>query len=467
MYRVVWQHNRRLVRSLAEVPPAPAEVADEISPLLADLETAVRVEPVFPVAGPRLRGDLLRAAEAVREDPANDLAGYFHTFVEDPEEALLLSERLLDDPRVDYADVEGRPREPIWVGERTPPAPAETAPRPTSPEAAAQPPEKLDSHQGHLGAGGVDARAVWGVAGATGAGINVVDVEYGWNLGHEDLLEKLLGRLDGPEIDRDHGTAALGVLSADDNGRGVLGIAHGAWAGGASISRPGGQWNVAGAVYEAGRRLSRGHVILLEVEVPVKIGSGSSASFHWLPAEYLQDEFVAIRWAARERELLVVEPAGNDSRDLDSSLYGRRFSRQERDSGAIVVGAGASASDTARSRLAFSNFGSRVDLQGWGEDVATCGGRSKWYFHDLHDDPDASRCYTRSFSGTSSASAIVAGVVACVSGALRAAGRDPLTSVEMRQLLAETGRPQTGTPPLENIGSLPYLPAALGRLGLT
>ena len=45
------------------------------------------------------------------------------------------------------------------------------------------------------------------------------------------------------------------------------------------------------------------------------------------------------------------------------------------------------------------------------------------------------RCYTRTFSGTSSATAIVAGVVACISGVVKAHGLEPLPPVAMRELL--------------------------------
>ena len=69
-------------------------------------------------------------------------------------------------------------------------------------------------------------------------------------------------------------------------------------------------------------------------------------------------------------------------------------------SGAIIVGAGAAptaygGSDVDRSRLDFSNYGSRVDLQGWGEAVVTTG------YGDLYNEhPDSNWDYTNSFSGT-------------------------------------------------------------------
>lgn len=46
------------------------------------------------------------------------------------------------------------------------------------------------TNQGYLNAApaGIDARYAWGFTGGDGAGVNVVDMEQGWNLNHEDLV---------------------------------------------------------------------------------------------------------------------------------------------------------------------------------------------------------------------------------------------------------------------------------------
>jgi hypothetical protein len=56
---------------------------------------------------------------------------------------------------------------------------------------------------------------------------------------------------------------------------------------------------------------------------------------------------------------------------------------------------------------------------------------------------DYQKCYTSSFSGTSSASAILAGVAASVQGIVKAAGKKPLTSQQFQQLFRD---PQNGFP---------------------
>lgn len=53
---------------------------------------------------------------------------------------------------------------------------------------ASDDPRSVD--QGYLNAApqGINARYAWGFAGGDGAGVNIVDVEQGWNLNHEDLV---------------------------------------------------------------------------------------------------------------------------------------------------------------------------------------------------------------------------------------------------------------------------------------
>ncbi len=93
-------------------------------------------------------------------------------------------------------------------------------------------------------------------------------------------------------------------------------------------------------------------------------------------------------------------------------------SRTGRDSGAIFVGAGAPPPLGLRpieARLDFSNYGSRVDVQGWGRKVATLD------YGDLQacDDPTRDRHYTGEFAGTSSASPIIAGAAVLLEGIAR------------------------------------------------
>ena len=59
--------------------------------------------------------------------------------------------------------------------------------------------------------------------------------------------------------------------------------------------------------------------------------------FEFVAMEYWDSYFDAIK-NATARGIIVVEAAGNGGMDLDSSIYGGKFDRSVRDSGAILVG---------------------------------------------------------------------------------------------------------------------------------
>jgi serine protease len=148
----------------------------------------------------------------------------------------------------------------------------------------------------------------------------------------------------------------------------------------------------------------------------------------------------------------VVEAAGNGGVDLDDPAYHGLFERAVRDSGAILVGASTA---TSRAPMCWTNYGSRVDVHGWGEKVVTLG------YGDLFAASD-NRDYTATFSGTSSAAPMVAGAVASLQGASLAAGKGPVGPRVMRELLRSTGTPQADS--AKHIGSLPNLRTAIPKL---
>ena len=177
--------------------------------------------------------------------------------------------------------------------------------------------------------------------------------------------------------------------------------------------------------------------------------------------EFWDDVFEVIEIASA-RGVVVVEAAGNGAEDLDHEAYGGKLDRRKRDSGAIMVGAGAPAVDgwTDRSRLDFSNHGSRVDVQGWGRMVATLD------YGDLQGCDAAQRKYTDLFGGTSSASPIVAGAALLVESVVKTEKGCPLSPRDLRALLVETGSPQTDGPhgsAKQHIGPRPDLSGAIER----
>ncbi len=471
MQRVVWQYGMERMGPLdAERVPESPLPSSPVDPLFAGLPIMGAPEPVFAEPPVLLRARMLSLPAEFREAPQNDLAGYQHVFVQDAVNAEALVERLRNEPGVVYAEVQPRPVPAYMVDEsrrrRARGTVADVAGFTLAPSSTPD----YSALQGYLddAPAGIGARRVASIDGADGAGVGVADIESGWNFLHEDLTENHGGVVYGVNGDsKDHGTAVLGIVGGDRNGFGVEGVAPGAHCSAYSAEYDSirGKWNAAEAIRRAADRLSAGDVILLEMHAP-----GPNATGDWqagfIAIEYWQPEFAAIRYAVA-RGVHVVEAAGNGGENLDAPEYRDRFDRSARDSGAILVGGGASSlQPDARERIWWSNYGSRLDLQGWGEDIVTTGGRESPSYRDLRDDPDPSRCYTQSFGGTSGASPIVVGSVAVVVGCARAAGVPEPSPREMRELLVATGTPQGPNAAQERIGPLPNLPAALQKLGV-
>ncbi|MFP5212670.1 MAG: S8 family serine peptidase [Acidobacteriota bacterium] len=316
--------------------------------------------------------------------------------------------------------------------------------------------------QGYLNRapGGIDARYAWAHEGGTGGNVAIVDVEYSYNHRHEDLKEV---RLVGGGIYRGwgngHGTSVLGELIAMKNGYGVTGIAHGAVAKFAGVCNDDScsRYNPANAIHAATGRSKAGDVILIEQQARV------CYSPMYGPLEWMQSVFDAIKVATASGRI-VVEAAGNGNVNLDSEECDGKFTRSVRDSGAIIVGAGAPPDDAHnqpdRSRLYFSSYGSRVDLQGWGWNVVTTG------YGDLYKGPRNNQFYTARFSGTSSVSPMVAGAAALLSSMARERG-SLKTPAWVRSALVSTGSPQQDAPDYpasEHIGPRPDLRKAIDRL---
>jgi hypothetical protein len=211
---------------------------------------------------------------------------------------------------------------------------------------------------------------------------------------------------------------------------------------------------------------------LLEIHRPgPKTPSPPQGQLGFIAIEWWPDDFAAIRYAVN-KGIIVVEAAGNGFQNLDDAIYStpqsgfpatwtNPFNPANPSSGAVLVGAGAPPPNTHgtnwgadRSRLDFSNYGARLDAHGWGREVTSTG------YGDLQGGMNSDLWYTNRFSGTSSASPIVVGALACIQGALRAAGRIPLTPARAREVLRAYGSAQQdepGRPATQRIGNRPDL----------
>ena len=325
---------------------------------------------------------------------------------------------------------------------------------------------------------GIDTAAAWALPGGRGADVNIIDIEGGWNFNHEDLQDnsrRLLSGINntGDPDWFDHGTAVLGEMGGDANGKGVMGICPDAVIATVSVyANEKMDFDTAGAIHFAADSLAPGDIIIIEQHRPGPNSPNADTQFGYIPIEWWPDDYLAILYAT-SKGIIVIEAAGNGAQDLDAAIYSQRptnfpeswsnpFVRSEdRDSGAVLVGAGAPPPGTHgqdwgtdRSRLDFSNYGTCVDTQGWGEGVTTCG------YGDIHgEDPqDIKEWYTDSFAGTSSATPIVTGAVACLQGIRKAGGNPPLRPDQVRELLQKTGSPQqesSAAPVSQRIGPRP------------
>ncbi|MEW5701638.1 MAG: S8 family serine peptidase [Candidatus Zixiibacteriota bacterium] len=318
---------------------------------------------------------------------------------------------------------------------------------------------ELSQHQLDQAPGGVAARAAWTLTGGTGTGVRCIDVEYGWQLTHEDLSKGATAIVIGVNQwgDTDHGTAVMGEMVADRNGFGMTGIAHGGSFGGASVAT----LSVADAISQATAASQPGDCILIELHSP-----GPHYNFEWrddqagyVAMEYWQDNFDAML-NAYAAGVIVCEAAGNGGEDFDDPMYTSFFDTTFRNSHAIICGAGnppVGGVDRDRSKLNFSNYGERVNLQGYGVSVYTTG------YGDLYG-ADADEYYTGGFSGTSSASPIVTGAVMCLSGVFQGLFGTVIDADSARTLLVATGSPQQQPNLTRHIGPRPNLQAAIAPL---
>ena len=466
---VVLKPGSPIHRTLTEASPTAAS-----SPAVANLQSILAksgasIHPLFPA--PEGSPDIQSSIESTRGRGADDLSRYFHVVA--PESQLeSLANELRSQPSVDAAYVKPPAEPPVVVISKT-----RTLPVAPTMTAVAGLAADFTSRQQYLDPApvGVDARFAWTRLGGRGDDIQIIDCEWSWNLTHEDLQVSKRGIVVGSAGgDDNHGTAVWGEIGGDLNAFGITGIASKAMLGAASFQNA----STAQTMMGAANALRPGDVMLLEIHRPGPNANGQG-QFGYIAAEWWPDDLAAIRYAVN-RGVIVVEAGGNGSQDLDDPIYDSRpadfpvtwnnpFNPANATSGAVLVGAGNPPEGTHgrdrqaawnepyvdRARCGFSNYGSRIDCQGWGWEVTSTG-----YGDWPGAEPDRNRWYTDEFSGTSSASPIVTGTLASLQGILRAAGRPLLTPPRAIQLLRMTGSPQQnapGRPASQRIGNRPDL----------
>ncbi|XXT14743.1 S8 family serine peptidase [Sorangium sp. So ce429] len=420
----------------------PEQLQRDLDSIIALLsKRSLDLKPLFPLPEARL-SSLKSSGERRSAIQLSDLGLYFDAPWSGGSRSALveLVEALNAHPSVEIAYVQPKPELATAAPEASAGLVALDANTPD-----------FTSLQGYVSsdANGMGVAEARSFPGGRGENVRIIDVEQYWVPDHEDLPAPFFYAPAPSSGSAEHGTAVAGVMVGQENGFGVTGVAPLSGVGYASWVSIG----VGPAIALAAEQLDAGDIVLIEVHArgpATATCTCNSSQCNYVSMEFFSAEFDAIQ-TATANGIIVVEAAGNGSVDLDHPSYGGVFDRTVRDSGALMVGASLS---TSRRPTCYSNSGGRVDAHAWGEYVTTTGGGGELYSGTLGDRDR----YTATFSGTSSASAVVSGAVAVVqSVAQQASG--PLTPQGLRDLLVNTGKPQQYELSRE-IGPLPDLAAA-------
>lgn len=267
--------------------------------------------------------------------------------------------------------------------------------------------------------GGVNRASVSQYAGHDGNGVSLVSMENNpWNSSHVNLPDVSFHEGDKTYSGEDHDTSSVGIMAAKDIGTGIRGLSWNARMGYA-------KWQV-NNLYNMIPRLNAGDVVQMGMQTGGGEITGCTSSCY-VPQENAAAYYDVIK-ALTDKGVHVIQAAGNGNINLDHTAFNGKFDLKKRDSGAII--AGAFCANNGK-KASFSTWGTRVTSASWGcWDVVTTG------YGGLHNVKNAE--YTGSFSGTSSANPIIAGVVASLSGIAKAHGIR-VSPIQMRQILQETG----------------------------
>ena len=315
----------------------------------------------------------------------------------------------------------------------------------------------LELNQGYIESNpGLNVRYAWNI-GINGTGVNIRAIEYGINTNHEELDHTNAALAPNTTINSgatlaftEHGTSVSGIVFANKGTYGVSGLAYNA---NEYILYP--EWteeygyNRVLATSNAIAGSTAGDVIIYEMQT-----GGQNGNF--VMAEYEQAIWDLTK-AATDAGIVIVAAAGNGNENIDDPFYNSYNARG--DSGAIIVGGGSA--DLNHTPLYYTTYGSRVNIQAWGENVFTIGdscANTTVFGNDIN------QTYNSCFAGTSSATALIGGFTAVLQSYYLSQTGSYLTSQELRALMVNTGIAQGAG---NNIGPLPNMEAAILELNNT
>jgi hypothetical protein len=303
-----------------------------------------------------------------------------------------------------------------------------------------------------------------------GRTINVAVIEFGAFVNHEDFVLATPANADGtggepleqpkviaepgqtiillPQADTepDHGTACLGEIVAADNGFGVTGIAHEAQG-----------WFFPIVSLEEGPRLQTAIISALETFGPGDVmsfsigpGGGPFCGNGTHPTLVSDPAIWTLIRLGTDLGVTSCIAAGNSSAAVEAEGGEVR-------SGALIVGASWPGQQLfpinpggSYCRLAFSCWHAGddalavVDLMSWGTGIATTGYGATFNGQTAPGTPalevDRLRDYTGGFNGTSGATPMIAGLVACLQGwSKQIYGDMPLSPEQVGTVLKGSG----------------------------
>ncbi len=403
-----------------------------------DLLEGCELERVFSRSVEDLDQERQRCMECVPPGwplPA-DLNNYYRVHTSNASETLRLVNAMNSLEEVEIAYLEPSRESLVLLGEDL---------APTTP--------LLESGQGYLDSApiGLGYREVAGIVGSGAPDLRIGQLEFGWYFDHEDACELIRANVIGNQPTSlydtfaPHGNAVAGVLMANRNRYGILGMTHqagmiiGSVLANASASDT---ISMTAAVAQPGDVFVASYAFLLT--------TGGQA-----PMDFFQADFDAI-YTATLSGITYVFGAGNASQDLgDESLFGTRYLPDQPDSGGVIVGGGQS---TDLAPWPQTSYGERVDCHAWAENITTLN-----FANELFSQTGEKQNYTAVFGGTSGAGPMVAGVAAVLSNVVREQENRQLTPFEIRDLLRTVGTPQD---PGVDIGPRPDLVQLLATFGL-
>jgi serine protease len=305
---------------------------------------------------------------------------------------------------------------------------------------------------------GVDINYAWSFDPVYGRGQGwywFQDLEWGWTETHEDFGNLLI--TNSPDSTTpsfyNHGTAVMSIVGACDDGKGMTGLTPDVRLTARVVSN---HPSTADALIAIGNQLLTGETYLIEMHAPGPNPGWACvcncSQFTYIAMEYWTAEFNAVL-ANSANGRTCIEAAGNGSMDLDWAGYGNAFNLGFRDSGAIVVGAGTSGS--VHNPECWTNHGSRISAQGWGDGVYAAA------YGDLFNPAGDDQDYTAGFSGTSSASPIVAGAAMSLALIHRGQTGSYMSPWDVRGRLTINGTPQGPTDTWKEINVLPNMKGIL------